>query len=69
MPASATPRGTLAKNETISSSSATTGTIICPLRPCTMNPTSSGNADTSLSITDLSSTPPSWIHFPRPKTA
>ena len=53
----------------MSSSTTATGTTIIPLSPCTMNPTSWGKADTSLSMTDLSRTPPSWIHFPRPKMA
>ena len=67
--ASCTPPRTLAKNATTSSSTAISGTIICPLMPCTMKPISAANFVDSLSIAALSSTPPPSIQAPSPKIA
>ena len=37
--------------------------------PCSANPPSPVKSGASLSIVALSSTPPPWIHVPRPKIA
>ena len=63
------PPGTLAKNDTMSRTRATSGMSIIPFMPWTMKPTTSSNGASSASMAALSSTPPSSTQMPSPATA
>lgn len=67
--AHSTPPGTFAKKDATSSSTAITGTIICPLTPCTMIPSAPAYVVVWFRTAAASSTPPSAIHFLNPKKA
>jgi hypothetical protein len=70
--ASATPRGTLAKNETMSSSRPMSGIRKVPLitwRKCPSAPSHVGGSFSHPSMTDLSSVAPSSIQVKRPAMA